>query len=215
MVDSALNTFLHWFIYRFSLAEDAYCSMRDYNLDQCIIISGESGSGKTGIFWRLSPDMVNPLFSGFVSIFPNKIRKPYGFFKISGRIVKDFLFLFMFDLFIYLFIFFFCDQNFLASTRKREKRSENASICSYMTIQEVNTLTFRSKTISRFLSLIVSTPLVRVGEVNAFWQFCGRGVWRFFLEGGLMGKVGIGWMEGWKGAGWVSGEWPSGLRPCN
>ena len=30
-----------------------------------------------------------------------------------------------------------------------------------------------------------------------------------------MGKVGIGWMEGWKGAGWVSGEWPSGLRPCN
>ena len=30
-----------------------------------------------------------------------------------------------------------------------------------------------------------------------------------------MGKVEIGWMEGWKGAGWVSGEWPSGLRPCN
>ena len=63
--------------------------------------------------------MVNPFFSGFVSIFPNKIRKPYGFFKTSGRIVKDFLFLFMFDLFIYFF--FFCDKNFLASTIKREK----------------------------------------------------------------------------------------------
>lgn len=40
--------------------------------------------------------------------------------------------------------------------------------------------------------------LFRVGSKRIL-TILRKGCLKVFLEGGLMGKVGIGWMEGWKG----------------
>ncbi|XP_062420925.1 unconventional myosin-Ib [Pungitius pungitius] len=46
----------------YALADEAYRSLRDQDKDQCILITGESGAGKTGT-WRRAPFFENAALS--------------------------------------------------------------------------------------------------------------------------------------------------------
>lgn len=53
-----LRTFFHS-PYSFALSDEAYRSLRDQDKDQCILITGESGAGKTGEATTQQPDLLS------------------------------------------------------------------------------------------------------------------------------------------------------------
>lgn len=47
-LSSLIILYIYILPYSYALADEAYRSLRDQDKDQCILITGESGAGKTG-----------------------------------------------------------------------------------------------------------------------------------------------------------------------